>query len=97
MDSTVRNFWKMIYDRKCAVVVMVSGLVEEGQEASVQYWPSHSGVFQYGEYDVELMGEESMEGYVMRELCVIDGKVYLLCWNLLLCDISLYVYLCHIS
>ena len=78
MESTVRNFWKMICDRKCAVVVMVSDLVEEGQEASAQYWPSHSGVFQYGEYDVELMGEESMEGYVMRELCVVNEKVYLL-------------------
>ena len=71
----------MIYDRKCAVVVMVSGLVEEGQEASAQYWPDQGGLYQYGEYDVELMGEELLDGYVTRDLCVIDTKV-------------LYIYVC---
>ena len=75
LESTIRNFWKMIYDRKCAVVVMVSGLVEEGLEASAQYWPDQGGLYQYGEYDVELMGEESLDGYVTRDLCVIDTKV----------------------
>ena len=74
MDSTVRNFWKMIYDRKCAVVVMVSGLVEKGQEASAQYWPS-SGTYQYGEYTVDLLGEEPLEGFTIRDLSVIDNEV----------------------
>ena len=78
LESTVRNFWKMIYDRKCAVVVMVSGLVEEGLEASAQYWPDQGGLYQYGEYDVELMGEELLDGYVIRDLCVIDIKVEVL-------------------
>ena len=55
MKSTVRNFWKMICDRKSAVVVMLSDLVEEGQEASTQYWPSSGILYQYGEYSVELI------------------------------------------
>ena len=74
MKSTVRNFWKMVYDRKCAVVVMVSGLVEEGQEASAQYWPS-SGMTQYGEYTVDLLGEEKLEGFTIREISVLEAKV----------------------
>ena len=57
MKSTARNFWKMIYDHKSAVIVMLSELVERGQEVSAQYWPS-SGIYQYGEYAVELLGEE---------------------------------------
>ena len=77
MDSTVRNFWKMIFDRKSAVVVMVSGLVEGGQESSTQYWPS-SGVYQYGEYSIELLGEEPLEGFTIRDLSVFDTKVCLL-------------------
>ena len=75
MQNTVRNFWKMVYDRKCAVVVMVSGLVEEGQEASAQYWPS-SGTYQYGEYTVDLLGEEPLEGFTIRSLSVMDSKVF---------------------
>ncbi len=31
LDSTVRNFWKVIYDRKCAAVVMLTPLSENGQ------------------------------------------------------------------
>ena len=31
MQSTARDFWKMVHDRKCGVIVMLSGLVEGGQ------------------------------------------------------------------
>ena len=73
MESTARNFWKMIYDRKCAVVVMVSGLVERNLESSVQYWPG-SGMYSYGEYTVELIGEEPLEGFTIRELSVVNDN-----------------------
>ena len=31
MVSTVRNFWKMITDRKCGVIVMCSDLIKSGE------------------------------------------------------------------
>ena len=31
MKSTCRDFWKMIYERECGVVVMLSDLVENGE------------------------------------------------------------------
>ena len=31
MQSTARDFWKMIHDRKCGVVVILSDLVEAGK------------------------------------------------------------------
>ena len=64
----------MIYDRKSAVIVMVSDLVEGGQEASAQYWPD-SGIAQYGEYTVDLLGEEPLQGFTIRTLSVLDKKV----------------------
>ena len=74
LQSTVRNFWKMVYDRKSAVIVMVSALVEGGQEASAQYWPN-SGVAEYGGYAVDLLGEEPLQGFTIRTLSVMDKKV----------------------
>ena len=65
----------MIYDRGSAVVVMLSELVEGGEEASAQYWPS-SGICQYGEYTVELMGEEPLEEFIIRDISVMDSKVH---------------------
>ena len=34
MQSTVRDFWKIVHDRKCGVIVMLSDLVEEGKVGS---------------------------------------------------------------
>ena len=31
MQTTVRDFLKVIHDRKCGVIVMLSDLVEEGE------------------------------------------------------------------
>ena len=31
MQSTARDFWKTVYDRKCGVVVMPCDLVESGK------------------------------------------------------------------
>ena len=64
----------MIYDRKCAVVVMVSGLVEEGQEASAQYWPD-SGLAQFGEFTVNLTAKEELEGFTLRKMTLAHTKV----------------------
>ena len=43
--------------------------------ASAQYWPS-SGIAQYGEYIVDLLGEAKLEGFNIRNLSVIDIEVH---------------------
>ena len=65
----------MICDHKIAVIVMLSDLMEGGQEASAQYWPS-SRICQYGEYTVDLLGEEKLQGFIIRNLSVMDIKVH---------------------
>ena len=37
MVSTARDFWKMIYDKRCGVVVMLSELTEEGKVGNDGY------------------------------------------------------------
>ena len=76
MPTTVRNFWKMIYDQKSAVVVMLSDLVEGGKEASIQYWPS-SGTNLHGvrEYTIDRLAEEQLNDFTVRKLSVTHNKV----------------------
>ncbi len=31
LESTIRNFWKLVTDQKCGAVVMLSQLVETGE------------------------------------------------------------------
>ena len=110
MESTARDFWKMVYDRKCGVIVMLCDLVEDGkvlcvcvcvcererekltvcvyvrekltmcvcvcvlQEICYQYWPS-SGSQTFGEFKVDLLGEEMMDGSVLKTFSVTHSEV----------------------
>ena len=44
------------------------------QEVCNQYWPS-SGSQNYGEFTVEMLGEESLQGFMLRTVSVQDAKV----------------------
>ena len=46
------------------------------QKVCYQYWPS-SGYKQYGEYSVDLLGEEELEGHILRRLNITHLKVQL--------------------
>ena len=99
MQTTVRDFLKVIHDRKCGVIVVLSDLMEEGevrtsrlavllyfcfdissQEVCYQYWPS-SGYQAYGEFSVELLGEESLPGFSLRTLGILNSKASLMYSN----------------
>ena len=43
MQSTARDFWKMVHDRKCGVIVMLSDVVEGGQVRMVAAPATGSG------------------------------------------------------
>ncbi|XP_064386224.1 receptor-type tyrosine-protein phosphatase alpha-like [Halichondria panicea] len=74
LDSTVRNFWKVIFERKCAAVVMLTPLSENGKEACSQYWPESGNVTSFGEFTIDNLGEETNTGFVMRQLSVLNEK-----------------------
>ena len=39
MEETCRDFWKMVHERECGVIVMLSAPVEEGHVSSSSWWP----------------------------------------------------------
>jgi len=63
----------MVYDRKCGAIVMLSKLNENGKEVCHQYWPT-TGIRDFGEYTVDLLGEEELEGFVLRTLSVLESR-----------------------
>ncbi|CAI8058578.1 Receptor-type tyrosine-protein phosphatase alpha [Geodia barretti] len=73
MESTARDFWKMVHDRKCGVIVMLCDLVEDGEETCYQYW-SKTGVAQFGEYTVDLLEEKAVKGFLLRKITVYNIK-----------------------
>lgn len=40
MENTCDQFWHMVYQEQCGLIVMLSHLKEHGQETCHRYWPS---------------------------------------------------------
>ncbi|CAI8036567.1 Receptor-type tyrosine-protein phosphatase alpha [Geodia barretti] len=68
MEPTARDFWKMVHDRKCGVIVMLCDL------RHVINTGLCGGMAQFREYTVNLMEEKPVKGFVMRTLVVVNEK-----------------------
>jgi protein tyrosine phosphatase len=73
MEETCRDFWKMVHERECGVIVMLSGLVEEGRVVCQHYWPT-TDVDMYGEYAVTPLDGQTHDGFLERNFSVTDSK-----------------------
>eukprot|EP00731_Ephydatia_muelleri_P037068 Em0390g1a len=73
LKSTRRDFWKMVHDKGCGAIVMLSQLEEEGKEVCHQYWPDN-GVERYGEFTVERKELEDHDGYITRTFYLTSDK-----------------------
>ena len=52
------------------------GHLFSSQESSYQYWPTAVGqLIEFGEYTVDLISEEALEGFTIRTLSVLHKKV----------------------
>ena len=62
----------------CVCVCVCGGVTEcvVVQETCYQYWPS-SGSQTFGEFTVELLGEEQLSGFSIRNFSLINNKVCL--------------------
>ena len=69
------DFWKLVSDQECGVVVMLSGLKEKEEEVCAQYWPVDGDSLEYGEFLVTTVKTHRNEGYTQRVLTVTNPKV----------------------
>lgn len=72
LDHTVGDFWRMIWEQRTAVVVMLTGLHEGNIVKADKYWPENGEVKQYGKMIVLLrrtfsVGEITIRSFLIRE------------------------------
>ncbi|KJH51944.1 Protein-tyrosine phosphatase [Dictyocaulus viviparus] len=66
LDQTIADFWRMVWELDCAIVVMLTKTWEIGREDCCDYWPQETGA-QVGQLVVEPIAEYNMTEYILRE------------------------------
>ncbi|KMQ93745.1 receptor-type tyrosine-protein phosphatase zeta [Lasius niger] len=78
IESTVTDFWRMIWEQQCKVIIMLTDLVENGVEKCTEYIPP-SEVTDchrlYGDFQVTLKKREAKEKYAISTL-QLKVKIY---------------------
>ncbi|XP_048238330.1 uncharacterized protein LOC124150363 [Haliotis rufescens] len=63
----VDNFWGMIWQEECRIVVMVTGLNETGKMKCLRYWPE-KGTETYGDISVTMDTQTRFANYTVTKL-----------------------------
>lgn len=68
LSSTVADFWQMIWEQGCVVIVMLSKLQDNGHQLCQRYWPEE-GSEQYHIFEVHLVSEHVWcDDYLVRSV-----------------------------
>lgn len=71
MDSTVTDFWRMIWEQHLEIMVMLTNLEEYNKLKCAKYWPEKiSETTQFGEISVTFDDEKRYSDYIVRDLKV---------------------------
>uniref|UniRef100_A0A5S6QAL2 protein-tyrosine-phosphatase n=1 Tax=Trichuris muris TaxID=70415 RepID=A0A5S6QAL2_TRIMR len=73
MSNTRDDFWRMLWEHNCTIIVMLTKLRELGREKCCQYWPQDHGE-RFGYLVVEPIAEYNMPQYVLREFKLADSR-----------------------
>ncbi|XP_019857589.1 PREDICTED: receptor-type tyrosine-protein phosphatase epsilon-like [Amphimedon queenslandica] len=67
VTKTLVDFWRLIWQEKPPVIVMVTNVKEEKKIKCHQYWPE-SGSTSYGPFRIELTKDQALSDYTIREM-----------------------------
>ncbi|XP_028460041.1 receptor-type tyrosine-protein phosphatase epsilon [Perca flavescens] len=67
--ETVADFWRMVWEQKTAIIVMLTNLKERKEDKCYQYWPE-KGCWMYGNIRVAMEDFTVLVDYTIRKFCV---------------------------
>uniref|UniRef100_A0A8C4UYX8 protein-tyrosine-phosphatase n=1 Tax=Falco tinnunculus TaxID=100819 RepID=A0A8C4UYX8_FALTI len=71
LQTTVNDFWAMVYQENSHVIVMTTKEVERGRNKCFRYWPDKGCTKEYGCICVRNVSEREAQGYYLRELEIV--------------------------
>ncbi|XP_017773846.1 PREDICTED: tyrosine-protein phosphatase corkscrew isoform X2 [Nicrophorus vespilloides] len=82
LPSTIPDFWEMVWQENCRVIVMTTKETERGKNKCARYWPEEGDSKEYGQIKVKNLIENSNVHYTLREFlvtmedCATERKVF---------------------
>ncbi|KHJ86940.1 Protein-tyrosine phosphatase [Oesophagostomum dentatum] len=67
-ESTVHDFWRMIWEKNVQSVLMLTDCVENMRQRCTQYWPALGEMRRFGDIEVDLISESVDPVCTHREL-----------------------------
>lgn len=76
MPKTTPDFWRMVWEQHCLVIVMTTRVLERGRTKCGQYWETdEGGEWEHGNFRVRTINVESNEDYTVSTLELTNSKV----------------------
>ncbi|KAK2507843.1 hypothetical protein MC885_003720 [Smutsia gigantea] len=74
-DETVDDFWRMIWEQKATVIVMVTRCEEGNRNKCAEYWPSmEQGTRVFGDIIVKITEYKRCPDYIIQKLHITNKK-----------------------
>ncbi|XP_037934545.1 tyrosine-protein phosphatase non-receptor type 9 isoform X2 [Teleopsis dalmanni] len=69
LPKTSQDFWRMVWEQHCLVIVMTTRVMERGRVKCGQYWePTENSSLEFGNFHVRTISIESNEEYTLSSL-----------------------------
>ena len=69
MPNTFADFWRMVWEKNCSIVCMITNVMEKGRVKCDQYWPEGGAAAAskcYGSYEVTHVHTVALAFYTKR-------------------------------
>ena len=74
LPKTLVDFWRLVWQEKPHVIVMVTNLKEGNKIKCQQYWPN-SGTKSFGPFQITITDQQTLADYTIRTLQVVVSIV----------------------
>src|SRR4051812_16417485 len=76
LKETTEDFWLMVWEQRCPLIIMVTPLEEKGRKKCHKYWPEEGEeLVVYGLFTISLLKQNDSSATIERQFRLFDPKV----------------------